>query len=146
MTCSGAPFHSNLRRYRRAVPQLETDTAEPGKRSSRAPFHTGRVYWNGREAEPFTSLRGWLHVSSCFPLTSKARLTTGLSFGWHLPGRLGHDCSRRGLWRGAWRAFLGFASAPENTKRLPASLLGVFEQANKKPPVGRLESGRKRQW
>src|SRR5215207_3624744 len=36
--------------------------------------------------------------------------------------------------------------APENTKRLPASLLGVFEQANKKPPVGRLESGRKRQW
>src|SRR5215213_8043702 len=78
-------------------------------------FHTGRVYWNGREAEPFTPLRGWLHVSSCFPLTSKARPTTGLSFGWHLPGRLGHDCSRRGLWRGAWWAFLGFAIPPRRT-------------------------------
>ena len=44
MTCLSAPFHSNLRRSRRAVPKLEIDTAEPGERSSRVAFHMGRVH------------------------------------------------------------------------------------------------------
>jgi len=56
MTCSGAPFHSNLRRGRRAVPKLETDTAEPGEHSSRAAFHT--LNWLGAAKRPLFS---WDH-------------------------------------------------------------------------------------